>query len=94
MALNARKQELLRELETLTDILVADHREMAQFLIAERNQKITGFAEAEGDTIAARNHNADLHSFDTTTDVFKLKAKIAGHEARIAYITTALKYQE
>lgn len=93
--MNQKKSELLLELETITDVLVADHRELAQFLIAEKQTKLNVYADAlDARTNADRLHIADFAALDLTTDVFKLKAKIAGHEARIAYITTALKYQE
>lgn len=85
--------DLLEELETITDVLMRDHAELGEFLLAERQQKVAAYEHAvEARTNLDRQHAGDLAALDLTTDVFRLKAKIAGHEARIGFIMAALPY--
>lgn len=86
------RADLLDELETVTDVLAADHRELAECLVAERQAKVHAFDASLETTVAGRNHSGDLQALDMIIDILRLKGKIAGHEARIAYITTALPY--
>lgn len=87
------RADLLAEYETLTDVVMADHRELAEFLVAEKQTKVNGYAQAaDARTNSDRQNAGDLAALDLTVDIFRLKGKIAAHEARVAFITTALSY--
>lgn len=88
------RHELLDELEELTDVLMRDQRELHEVLRVEKQQKVGGYSQAGGNTVADRNNAADLGALDLTMDAFKLRGEIAAHEARIRFIITALQYQE
>ena len=86
-----RVDELLTELESNALDLTLTHRELGQVLLAEKQAKITGFAQSDSRTISERDNAGAVQALEDTLEVFRLRAKIAGLEARRHFLTVALQ---
>jgi hypothetical protein len=72
--------QLCTRLNDITDELVGLHVELGECLKVEHTNRTTTWIEAEGSD-QTRTRLAAFHTLDLTSDIFTIKAQIAGLEA-------------
>lgn len=82
----------LDRMGSLTEELMAAHRELAMVLAAEKQAKVGAWLESQEGTVSARDRQSDFNALGLTVDALKLKGEINALEAERSYLTLILTY--